>query len=289
MKIVRIDGGLGNQMFCYAFALSLRESSGEEVLIDSHRYAFFPNHNGYELDKLFELECREATCRELWKVTIPAYSVFQSRILQRLPHRRTEIREDYNKFYSTLVAEHPDGYYIGNWQCADYFHKYRDSILKEFEWKNALDERNLVFTQQLIDNENSISIHIRRGDYLSEPHFRGICELDYYEKAIKTAYQHCSKKTHFVIFSNDIEWCKDNIAPLIEDGTITYVDWNTGMDSHKDIRLMSVCRINIIANSSFSWWAAYLNQRADKIVIAPDRWINLPLEYRIQMPQWICI
>lgn len=289
MKIVRIDGGLGNQMFCYAFALALKAATGQEVLIDSHRYKFFPNHNGYELDRLFDVTLKEATTCQLWKVTYPAQSELVSRIFQRFPRRKSEIKENYVKCYPDIFDQGRDGYYIGNWQWPGYFESIRATILRQFEFKEPLDTRNQELYQSLAEDRGAVSLHVRRGDYLTTAQYCNICDLEYYRRAIEIAKKCIGEKGHFVVFSNDVQWCIANICPLMGNAKITVVDWNTGIDSHKDMRLMSACRVNIIANSSFSWWGAYLNQRKDRIVISPDKWINLPLEYRVQCEDWICI
>lgn len=290
MKIVRIDGGLGNQMFCYAFAIALREASGNKVLIDTHRYKFFPNHYGYELSKLFNISIKEATNGQLWRVTNVAYNVFTNKIVEfLLPRRKTDIAENFLEVNPDLITEHPDGYYIGNWQWYKYFDQYREIIIKEFSFKDDLDLRNLTLYNQLLSENNSVSIHIRRGDYLTDPKYCGICDIDYYSRAIKIVKSQIGFEAHFAIFSNDIEWCRNNLLPLFSSDIVTFVDWNTGSESNKDMRLMSACRFNIIANSSFSWWAAYMNQRNDKSVISPKIWINLPLTYQIPCAEWDCI
>lgn len=288
MKIVRIDGGLGNQMFCYAFALALQNVSGEDVLIDTHRYAYFPNHNGYELDSLFNIELKESTKRELWKVTYPAYSLLASRIYQRFPHRRSEIIRDYTEDYAELMTNPLDGYYIGNWQNYRHFDLIEDYILKAFEFKSLLNGMNLQLFNQL-NSCNSVSLHIRRGDYLYTPQYCGICDENYYRLSVAKVIELFGIVDHWAIFSNDIQWCIDNILHLLQGGEVSLVDWNNGRESSNDMRLMTACRANIIANSSFSWWGAYLNPRHDKIVIAPNRWINMELDYKIQCDDWICL
>lgn len=290
MKIVRIDGGLGNQMFCYAFAIALREVSGEEVLIDTHRYKFFPNHFGYELSNLFNISLKEATNWQLWKVTNVAYNIFTNRIIEYLlPRRGTDIKEDFAKVDFSILDAHPDGYYIGNWQWYKYFERYRSLVLEELSFKEGLDNRNDFLYQQLLSDSKSVSLHVRRGDYLLHPKYCGICEKDYYSRAIERANNIVGGEPNYVIFSNDINWCRENLLALTKGGNVIFVDWNTGQKSNNDMRLMSACRINIIANSSFSWWAAYMNERIDKHVIAPDTWINIPMNYRIQCDDWECI
>lgn len=289
MKIVRIDGGLGNQMFCYAFAVALREASKEEILLDTHRYKFFPNHVGYELGNLCNLSMKEASRRQLWSVTNVAESALMSRLFYYLPRRKSEIVEDFVKCYPSIIQEHKDGYYIGNWQWYKYFDSYRPQVLHELSFINPLDNRNNMLYRQLRAEDNSVSLHIRRGDYLKDDKFCGICDVEYYLKAIERARAVIDGDIHFVIFSNDIPWCMEHIIPLLSPSVVSVVDWNTGKDSNIDMRLMSACRINIIANSSFSWWAAYTNPRKDKYVIAPKTWIHLPLTYRIQCDEWECL
>lgn len=289
MKIVRIDGGLGNQMFCYAFAIALAEASGEEVLLDTHRYKFYPNHNGYELPEIFDVKFQDATMRQLWKVTYPAKSVLMSRIFYRLPHRRSEIVENYCKCYPDIFKNPRDGYYIGCWQWYKYFDNIREKVFSHLSFKKPLVGKNLELYRQIKGKDNTVSIHIRRGDYLTTPDYCNICDLDYYSRAISLVRERLGSHCHFVIFSNDMVWCSENIKPLLPDDEVTMVDWNKGIESYNDIRLMSACRVNIVANSSFSWWGAYMNSRSDKMVIAPNRWINRPLEYRIQCYDWICI
>ena len=139
----------------------------------------------------------------------------------------------------------------------------------------------------LLETKDSVSIHVRRGDYLKSRLYKNICEVDYYRNAIIKAKEIVGKEAHFYFFSNDIEWCTNHLSDLIDDNHFHKVDWNTGANSYKDMLLMSGCRVNIIANSSFSWWSAYLNQREDKIVIAPKKWINKKILNPIQLPEWI--
>lgn len=288
MKIVRIDGGLGNQMFCYAFALALQKAAGEDVLIDTHRYKFFPNHNGYELHGLFNTTLAEATKGQLWRVTYPADSLLVSRIYQRLPHRRTEIIKEYTERYAELLDNPRDGYYIGNWQWYKCFEPIREEILKAFSFKTPLSGRNLQFFN-LLSACNSVSLHIRRGDYLYTPQYCGICDEDYYTRAIAKTIELIGRVDHWAIFSNDPDWCIANILPMLGGADLSVVDWNKGRESNIDMRLMSACRCNVIANSSFSWWGAYLNRRNDKIIIAPERWINMDMKYKVQCDDWICL
>lgn len=116
-----------------------------------------------------------------------------------------------------------------------------------------------------------MSLHVRRGDYVSDARTHatlGVCSLDYYRAAVRYIADHV-EAPEFFVFSDDIAWAQANL----ELGhPCHYVDHNRGAESYNDMRLMSLCRHHIIANSSFSWWGAWLNPRADKVVVAPARW-----------------
>lgn len=289
MKVVKIMGGLGNQMFGYAFALALSESSRQKVMIDTQFYKTCTDHNGYELSSLFNLSLKEASNFSLLKVTTQTKSRILTHIFRLFPFLKKEIQEDYTKHYPSIISSGKDGYYIGYWQWYKYFDAIKSKVVNEFQFKNPLEGKNAELQNELLISQDSVSIHVRRGDYLKYPSFANICEVSYYKKAIERAKQIIGEEAHFAIFSNDIEWCRENIVPLCEEAKVTLVDWNIGKDSSNDMRLMSVCRINILANSTFSWWGGYLNQREDRHVIAPYTWINRTLDYRIQCDDWECI
>ena len=153
-----------------------------------------------------------------------------------------------------------------------YFEGIENDIKKDFRFKNQLDNKNLEILNE-IENSNSISIHIRRGDYMSPENYNMygcIATPTYYKKAIKVIEEKVENPTFFV-FSNDMDWVKKNIQI---NSRVFYIDINSGNGSYKDMQLMSNCKHNIIANSSFSWWGAWLNENKNKIVIAPKKWIN---------------
>ena len=145
--------------------------------------------------------------------------------------------------------------------------------------------RVLELNERLNNEENSVGIHIRRGDYLKNWKYRGLCGIDYYQKAIAYILEHI-KSPKFFLFSDDINWVKENISPLLKGYNVTFVNWNHSINSYKDMQLMAMCKNLIIANSSFSWWAAYLNQN-NPIVVAPEKWINSFMDFRIQYKDWI--
>lgn len=290
MKIVKILGGLGNQMFQYAFYLALKERyPNEEIYIDTSCFRNYPLHNGYELAEIFDIDAKEANFYDKLKIAYPYqnYHIWQiGKYI--LPKRKTMYMERKEGGYDNLAFQVTRScYYDGYWQDEQYFKDIKDKIIQVFTPKkiSSINE-NLISN---IANKTSLSIHVRRGDYIGNSFYDGICTLAYYEKAIKKILD--SINIDFVcIFSNDIDWCKQTLAPLlkqIED--VVYVNWNKGQDSYQDIFLMSACKHNIVANSSFSWWGAWLNQNKDKIVICPSKWNNITNSQFQPPKEWIKI
>lgn len=299
MKIVNIIGGLGNQMFQYAFALSLKERfPDEEVLIDTTHFnhVFVKKfrganlHNGYEIEKVFPnaKQLKHASCWQLMRVTWYMPNYLLSRVVRRiLPKRKTEYIQPLASSFAHLLEVYDikkDCYYEGIWESVKNYIPCRDIILQTFAHPIPDDKTNKEYISQMEASE-SVGIHIRRGDYLYEPAFMNICDLDYYKRAIAEILSD-EKKHDFFIFSNDISWCQKNISALLSGHNVVYVKNNIGTNSCWDMFLMTHCRDLIIANSSFSWWGAFLNERKGK-VIAPKIWVNRDAEYDIWMDEWI--
>lgn len=289
MKVVNILGGIGNQMFQYAFMMALRTSTGIETRYDASVFKTYPLHNGFELDRRFCITARQATKEEIKKLTFYTESYFLYRIIKRLPHRRTQQFENAHCVYQPdLLKDRRSLYYYGIWQDHRYFDAYKDVVRKEFTWREPLDERNQQYYEKFVSRP-TVSLHIRRGDYLKEWRYRNICELGYYQQAIEYVCNRFSPDLSFAIFSNDMKWSQEHIVPLLKGNDYTLVSWNQGADSYKDMRLMSACQYNIIANSSFSWWAAYLNIHNAPFVIAPKKWTNADVWFDRQLPEWVLI
>lgn len=257
MKIVRITGGLGNQMFQYAFYLSLKERF-TDVKLDITPYTVSQFHYGYELGEVFGIKADLATIEEIHYLINNSNSKLSTIFIER--------QFNFDKKVFEIEGE---VLFYGYWQTEKYFKSIEGIIKKEFVFKRPLDNKNIELVDQ-INEVNSVSLHIRRGDYVSIKNLAHICTLEYYQKAVKLIKEKISKPV-FYIYSDEIEWVKENIS-LEED--IIFVDWNKGEDSYKDMQLMSLCKHNILANSSFSWWAAWLNNNKNKMVIAPSRWFN---------------
>ena len=253
MKIIIFQGGLGNQLFEYAFHEYIRTNIDEDV-----RYVFRDtnSHNGFEITKWFDVKLRKAPW---W------YQLYIMTADQLMWHKI--IRNPYSNQQN--YQEHPSIIYDGYWVRHD-FHVHADI---RFRSDLLLNKRNKELLQQ-IEASNSISIHVRRGDYLNPDivqYFGNICTIEYYRKALEIIREKHGE-ARFFIFSDDIKWAKENL-PLSGDNV--FVDWNKGDDSIYDMFLMSRCQHNIIANSTFSFWAARLNIN-DNTVIYPRKWFNEP-------------
>lgn len=298
MKIVNIIGGLGNQMFQYAFALSLKKKfPNEEVLIDtSHfNYIFIKKwgasnlHNGYELENVFPnaTQVKKATALQLMRVTWYMPNYLFSRVIRKyLPKRKTEfVQKNYESFYyfPEVFERDTNTYYEGVWEAIQYMTPAREEIINAFAHPTP-DTYNNEYIGKM-ELENSVGIHVRRGDYQYMPAFKGICELDYYKKAINEIASDGLPHAYY-IFSNDMTWCEENLRPLIGDNKIVFVTENTGSKSCWDMFLMTYCKDLIIANSSFSWWGAFLNTRGGR-VIAPSKWVNREGVKDIWLDEWI--
>lgn len=276
MKIVRIIGGLGNQMFQFAFYLALKKKFPNEVIkLDLHGFQGYGLHNGFELASIFPVDYQLASLYEILKIAYPYPNFLSWRIGKHLlPKRKTMCCEPKSMSYDTSVFEYAGKrYFEGYWQNENYIKDCRIEILRAFTFPKLTDNRNLQTLERLLA-DRCVSIHVRRGDYLIDPLFQGTCTIEYYKQAI-SYIQEKNNPVIYCIFSDDINWCRENITPLIGEHKIIYVDWNIGKESYRDMQLMAMCRYNIIANSSFSWWGAWLNEHSDKIVVAPQKWANI--------------
>lgn len=286
MKIINTIGGLGNQMFSYAFALSLKLKHKEDVYVDISHFNHYNLHDGFQINEIFNVkEINVATKKEIKKLTryIPHYAF--SRIIRKfLPSKSKEYIEKQDYVYDEkALSLKTDCYYEGYWQSPLYFYDIDQEIKKMFTFPEPIGGNKE--TEELMSKVNSVSIHVRRGDYLNAKSFMGICELDYYEKAIKHINDEI-QNPYFFIFSNDIKWCEENLNHLLKTDNVMFVSNNVGKESYWDMYLMSCCKNMILANSSFSWWAAYLNKNKDAKVLAPKKWVNRDYETQILLDSW---
>ena len=289
MKIVNIIGGLGNQMFQYALVVALHNKFQERVYVDTTMFDTYKVHNGLELTRIFDVTLFPASKSDLRRLTrFTKHFKLRRAYRKFLPPKKTECLEAKDYTYNeSVLTDDSDRYYDGYWQNWQYFERYADQIRAIYRFKLPLSGQNQILLAKLQNSTNSVSIHIRRGDYLKAKNYAGLCGLEYYVNAITYIRTRLNGKIHFLVFSDDMDWCQQYISPLLKNDQQTYVDWNRGANSYIDMQLMSECCHNIIANSSFSWWAAWLNAHDDKIVVAPQKWTNTKINCRFQMPEWI--
>lgn len=272
--IVQIGSGLGNQMFQYALAEKL-SSLGKNVKLDVYTDYKKNVIRNYSLNifKNIDMEwADEGICDKYFKrvAKIKNGRWYYSRIGKLFDVCR-KIYIDREIEFNPKVISGNYSYLCGYWQTEKYFYDIRDVLLKKFQFPEINDTKNNMYISQ-IQNSNSVSLHVRRGDYVNEKNyatFGSICTLDYYEKAIAYFEDKYNDVTFFV-FSNDLEWAKKNLQMK----KVVFVEGNNEDNGYKDMYLMTQCKHNIVANSSFSWWGAWLNQNEEKQVIAPDKWIN---------------
>lgn len=264
MVIVKIIGGLGNQMFQYAYARSL-SNRGYRVKIDISAFNTYRLHGGYQLDK-YNINLKIADESE--------YERYHSnnkiqRVLKRFTLSSELITEKSLIFDSSLLDINSVGYVEGYFQTEKYFTDIRDILLNEFIINKPLSDFTIEMQEKIQSCEGSCSLHIRRGDFLSTKNssIHGGCSLDYYQDAINHINSKTNKSRYF-IFSDDMDWVKSNLK--IENAI--YMESSEQRIPHEDIYLMSLCNNNIIANSTFSWWGAWLNQHTDKCVVVPKTW-----------------
>ena len=278
MEVVVIFNGLGNQMSQYAFYIAKKKRNKKCSFI------FDPEsknrHNGSELENVFGITYEHTFHIKL--ITLIYNLINKNKIFSILLYLIgiRIIREPYNYDFSERYLKKRKGllnYYFGGWHSEQYFYDIRDEIINTFKFKDNSQDRLFIDLKSAICVSNSVSIHIRRGDYLiknknSIYQYHGICTDSYYDKAIFKMQQLVDNPIFF-IFSNDIDWCKTKFR----DDNFVFVDCNTGTNSWRDIYLMSLCKYHINANSSFSWWGAWLCQYNNNITICPEKFLtNIP-------------
>lgn len=296
-KIVKLQGGLGNQMFQYAFAIALSKENEAEILFDFSWFNdVYEDKNvsprKFELNG-FKAECKPA-CEEDLKQVIKKdkRNIFEKLLwklfrIKKYKSKKNVLRQKSAYIFEENFFTKPDIYcYDGYFQNEKYFKHCRNELLQHFSLSSAetLDEKNSQILEQ-IKETNSVSIHIRRGDYItlaSANKFHGTCSLEYYKNAIEYIAKNV-ESPHFFFFSDDIDWVKENLKI---DYPYTVVDFNQEK-SYFDLELMKNCKHNIVANSSFSWWGAWLNENPEKIVIAPKNWLAANHKCDIVPSEWV--
>ena len=276
MIIVKLMGGLGNQMFQYALGRRLSLDRQVQLKLDLSWYEA-------QTERVYQLNhfMIDASLSDL---SVPQYHThiintdFKSRLFrleQRLlpyKHRRW-INENGYGFNPNILKVKSNIYLTGYWQSEKYFLPIEKIIREDFKLKENLHSTNQCLAKQ-IQSCRAVSIHVRRGDYLDSRfrHYYFHCDTSYYKKGMEIIL-HKYPDSHFFVFSDDLEWVKQNLP---SDDNIFYIENNDLKYDWESIYLMSLCKHHIIANSSFSWWGAWLNENPEKIVIAPSRWYASP-------------
>jgi hypothetical protein len=279
MIVVRIMGGLGNQLFEYAAGRRLAIANNDQLKLDVSTYKVSPRP--YRLDR-FNIVENIASLREVEGLTgVRSPNSVVGRIHGRLQNHVRRLRfagnapagkERSTSFQPEILTAVGDVYLNGYWQSELYFREIENIIRKELTLKELPDSTNQN-TAAMISTCESVSLHVRRGDYVSNPLYNqvhGTCALDYYQAALKLMTE-TVKEPHLFVFSDDLKWAKDNLKLK---HPATYLGHNGEEKDYEDLRLMSLCKHHIIANSSFSWWGAWLCVNPGKSVIAPKTWFN---------------
>lgn len=290
MKIVRQFGGLANCMFQYSYGLYL-EKLGYAVTIDNKSKGKL-KHETFEWNRIFpNAYIEEASNFKIWLCGGGSDLISKVRRKLKLTY----------KYYSapsalsipTMREIEDNDYFAGVMHNSLFMNSIKEKIDESFAFLDFEEEKNIILKQEL-EMCNSVAIHVRKGsDYLKGNSYRGTCNADYYERAIKYMIAHLDSPV-FYLFSDNTIWVENNLKNLGVNFKI--VDWNPsfGWGNHFDMQLMSYCKHNIIANSTYSWWGAFLNKNREKIVIGPRCWFSkLSPSYRYNdrtlMPDWIAL
>jgi hypothetical protein len=278
MIITFIIGGLGNQMFQYAAGLALAEKHRVPLLLDTR---LFQNYDlrpeGFLLDKVFEIDAAVAVELEIrdligWRASPIGRRLIRNNSLSFLRGNNYYLQNvvAFNREFLSL----PSSCYIaGHWLSERFFINQEKLIRKQFTFNAPLVGKNKELAIKIHQTSGAVSLHVRRGDYVNDPHTNanhGTCSIDYYKNAMLIIEKQLNNPIYFV-FSDDINWVRKNL-PF--DQEHTFIAHNQGTESYNDMHLMSLCKHHIIANSSFSWWGAWLNPNPEKIVITPKYWFK---------------
>ncbi len=274
MIITKVLGGLGNQMFQYAAGRAMSLGQGTPLLLDISNFSGYGLHQGFEIQRIFNCKVEIANERDLRRIlgwqSSPGIRRVMSRSDMAVLRKKSLVIEPHYHYWDGLKNITEDSYIVGYWQSEKYFQDFASVIRSDFSYKIEFASTNEDIAAQ-IDQVNAVSLHVRRGDYAKDPvtnATHGLCSLNYYQTAIQYVAARV-EQPKFFIFSDDIDWVKTNLKL---DYPCRYIDHNQGIDSYNDMRLMSLCQHHIIANSSFSWWGAWLNSSPRKIVFAPKKW-----------------
>lgn len=275
MIITKLIGGLGNQMFQYAAGLATAERTGAPLYVDTTALRRYTRHQGYQFPDIFTGPFQEASQWDLFRVLRLQKKKITKRGVTIDPTWRPNaksrvIQQNTHNYWPEFDQVQGQCYLEGYWQSSKYFANATDKVRAAFRFKNVANPANQSIAAQM-RSEMSVSVHIRRGDYVTNANalkFHGICEWSYYDQAIQMLEERL-ENPKFYIFSDDPALARGQYP---DPDRFTVIDINRGADSYRDMELMTMCKHHIIANSSFSWWGAWLADHPKKIVIAPSLW-----------------
>ena len=273
MIIARLNSGLGNQLFQYAAAKALAERHRTGLKLDlswfqAHSYRKYQLHH-------FNISATPATREELLRYNRNSRWLLQKDLWRAagMKNRYLYYKEQRFDFDPEVLRCGPDTLIDGYWQSERYFKDIAPVIMREFAGVTPLSEKSCEIKTRIMHTE-SVSVHIRRGDYLisgtGEKRIHGPLENSYYDEAI-ACIEEKTRQPHLFIFSDDITWAKEHLHFRLP---ASYVGHNDECTGFEDLILMSLCRQNIIANSTFSWWGAWLNRNPAIIVVSPAMWFH---------------
>lgn len=276
-------------MFCYAFARGLK-SKGLDVYIDQN--SFKPREEwAFEFVKLQDvfpnIDIKPTPVGKFKYSVIPGRKGYFIRKLLNIFGREKYINEPFFGYTSGLEKlATRDCNYVGLWQTEKYFEDCKDDVKRNFTFLPFDEPKNIEMSQKM-QSENAVAIHVRKGaDYQKFDLYQGVCSKEYYERAVAYVMEHVENPV-FYLFTDNSDWVRENISGF----EYVLIDWNstTGKRNFRDMQLMSCAKHNIIANSTYSWWGAWLNNNPGKIIIAPDPWFNPNIEYYKRnsvVPDW---
>lgn len=318
MIIVKYKGGLGNQMFQYAMQLALEKKYGKkQVLADTSHYLLQNEHNGYELEKVWGIHLSTASGAMIRKLSPYYYPgklffylpdslkrIVRDNLQHRYKERKLEndsyVRERYYRQQDHcsyepevwMFDEEKDRYLDGLWQNISYWEGVQPDIRNAFRFQNEsrYTEQDWAWKEQIEDN-NSISIHVRRGDFINSKF--DICSSGYYEKAMLKLQRELENRgvdmtdIRYFIFTDDTEYVEKAFQHVSNKEIVHHKT----DDAVLDMELMSMCRYHIISNSTFAWWAAWLDAKEDSLVIGPSCSVRKPgRDYPLSAPEnWILL
>ena len=288
MIIIKLSGGLGNQMFQYALGFVLEQKLNIQVNYD---FSFFQNskntHNNILIHEIFKIDIEVAKKKELYSlIGINTFRVFRkiSKILN-LSNSKYIFEDDQKK--PIILNENLNNCYLdGYWQNWKYFKDYKKEINKIFRFEPFKSKKFNEIKKQIL-NKKSVIIHFRRGDYKDKKNKKIFYQLgkDYYQEAIEVMKKK-NKDLIFYVFSDEVDLAKDFFT---FEKNLVFININNGYHSYRDMYLMSLSKNIIISNSTFSWWAAWLGKNKN-MIIAPKLWFKQQKKaYHYYLPEWYII